>query len=130
MGALWEEIVKPFLITLGVLTAIGLGFIITDCSAGSSVNYSCVVLEHYHRPAWTEVSSSTGSDGHVRVTTTRHPDQWWIYASDREREGVVHEAMATRTEYHSITNGADVTIAARQGKWTKITYFKYIESTQ
>lgn len=117
---------KKLTIVLSSILLTGVTFIVTDCSCGNSRRIESYVDDHYHKDSWVEYSTYTDSDGHTSSSTTYHPEEWHLYCVDYELHNQC-DVQVKHRQYESITNGQDVSIIVRQGKWTHMKYMPYIE---
>lgn len=116
-------------VIFGSFAAILIGltaFFCVDCSCGETLRYVCTVSGRQHVAAWTETSVSYDEDGGVHVSTTHHPDQWRLFCTPLEAS----QPFDVKTEarlYHTITNGQEVAVKIRKGRWTGVAYVPRID---
>lgn len=116
-------------ILLGSLAGALIGLIVffcVDCSCGTTLRYDCTVSGREHIAAWTETSVSYDEDGGVRVSTIHHPDQWHLYCAPVE-SGALFDVNTKAALYHTITNGQEVSVTVRKGRWTGAAYLPRID---
>ena len=111
---------------LGVV-AVMLCFLCADCCAGTTVRYDCRVSGRQFIEPWTEVDTSTDSDGHVHVTTTRHEAEFHLFCDPLD-DGKTINVNTTAVKYHTITNGQEVTVSVRSGRWTGVRWLPTLEN--
>ena len=100
-------------------------FFCLDCGVGKTRYLECYVADREYKPAWTEISSHTDSDGHTHFSTTRHPEEFHVFC--QELSAGVIDVSTTRSIYHIVTNNQSVTVKIREGKWSGIKWMPQIE---
>lgn len=107
---------------LGVLVIVAF---ITDCTAGDTRVYACMVREHNYVPSWIEVHTDTDSEGRTHITTEHHPEEFHLIMEDRESDRAF-EINVSHTLYITLNDGASADVVTRVGRWTKIDYAPWI----
>ena len=110
---------------LGSSAGLILAFIITDCSVGTSKNYSAIVIDKIHEKAWTETWTTTDSEGHIQIHTTHHPEVWQLFCSNTDGPETF-KVDVTENKYMMISNNQSVVVTTKQGKFTKVNYLPHI----
>lgn len=107
------------------LVSLALLFVAADCACGTRQQWLCVVSGRQYIAPWVEVNASTDSDGQTHVYTINHSAQWRLFCS--ELDGArKFDVNTTALKYNTLTNGQEVTVATRQGRWTGAGYLPTI----
>jgi hypothetical protein len=112
------------IIIAGIL-ALLLVFACVDCASGTTRHFECHITGHHYVPPRTETQMTTDSDGDISFHTVHHPEEFHLLCA--EHGGIAQfDIQVPRARYHAITNGQDVTVKTRQGKWTGANWMPYI----
>lgn len=119
---------NKLVITMLYLAALALCFMCVDCSCGTTQHNECTAIAHEYKPPWTEVTTSTDSDGEVSISTTHHPEEYHVICSVNG-DGPDHQfdCNSSRITYYAVTNGQPVMVRTREGRWTHHRYIPSIE---
>ena len=99
------------------LLLLGLVFLLVDCSCGKTRFFECLVCDHEYKAPWTEVETTTDSEGHARVVTRFHSEEYHVIC--RESGGsLVFDCQTDKTSYFDHADGQQVTVRTRVGRWT------------
>jgi hypothetical protein len=119
--------VKKLAFTMGVSFFVGIVCICVDCGAGTTRYFECSVAAHHYEPAWTQITTSTDSNGNTSVDTVDHPEEFHLIC--QQLQGVeTFDVSSSRAKYYTITNDECVTVAVRVGRWTGAHYCPRIDS--
>lgn len=102
-----------------------IAFFIADFSGGKTRFLECYVADREYKPAWTDISTYTDSDGHTQVTTIHHPEEYHLICYEHG-ESVI-DVSTSRGIYYTVTNHQEVTVKVRQGRWTHAKYVPQID---
>lgn len=114
------------LIAIGILTV---GFFCLDCALGRKQYSECSVFGRDHQAALDEIYSYTDSDGHTQISTTHHSERWICVVFEQMpfKEGKVYDVDVGWETFNVLTNGMQITVCGRRGKWTGHKYFAKVE---
>lgn len=110
-----------------LLIAIALIFLCVDCCAGRNRYFESRVRGHHYEPPWTEVSSYTDSDGQTHLTTTYHSETFHVICQELP-DGHQFDCVESRATYYAVSDGQDVTVRTREGKWTGRQWLPSVET--
>lgn len=120
-----SELRKGWIAVL-VLVSPALGFVCLDCCMGERHYHECRVLDHHYVAPYTTFYTSTDSDGNSTLESTHHPEEFHVICQRYDDE-VLFDCSEFRAEYYAVTNGQQVTVRTRQGRWTSHQYLPRIE---
>jgi hypothetical protein len=107
--------------TVGVAALIFgvIGFIVADLAGTESVTTVGHVSSKDHKEAWTEVTSELYKDLNgnyqTRVSTERHPEEWWVFVDLDKGEGSL---KISRSLYSRLDRGQAVGVTYSLGRFT------------
>lgn len=114
-------------ITIALIALLGIimVFALVDCASGSTRHFEATVMDHHYVPARTHTSVTTDGEGHTRVHTHHHPEEFHLICAEMNGSQVF-DVHTTRARYHAMTNGQYATVKTRQGRFTKIQWIPTI----
>lgn len=108
---------KVLAVTFVGLMCLGAVFCGVDCSCGTVRHIECVVVDHQYKPAWVETTTHTDADGRVTMDSTTHSEEFHVICRE-SGVGTIIDCNGRKQAYYSTTNGQEVTVVTRIGKWT------------
>lgn len=91
--------------------------LIFDAGCGQTRFFECQVVAHSYEPPWTETYSTSDSDGHQTIHSVQHDEVFHLICTEDAGE-TSFDCISTRTQYNTKTNGQEVTVLTRIGRWT------------
>lgn len=111
------------LFSIAVLVLVGCIF---DAGCGDTHRYECQVAGHNYEPPWVETYSTTDSEGHQEIHSTQHSEVFHLICTE-DQGSQTFDCVCNRKQYTVKTNGQEVTVRTRIGRWTKHRWMPTVE---
>ena len=108
-------------ISIGILITLALVGVCVDCSCGVTRYHECHVLDHHYVASYTTTTVGSDSDGHTTIDTIHHPEEFHVICQ-RYGDDALFDCSESMAKYYAVTNGQQVTVSTRQGRWTHAQY--------